>query len=113
MSHFQNRRKRSFLGHKIKDFVGRRFWRPENQIIDDTKKAALVLECVKGVPNVKVNNRDPYVSAELHIELNKDLKLEKSHKIAHEVEQSVINNVESVQMVRVHTCPTEVMCKKK
>ena len=86
---------------------------PSNQIIDDVKKAALVSECVKGVHNVKVNNMGPYVSAELHIELNKDLKLEKSHKIAHEVEQSIINNVESVQMVSVHTCPTEVVCKKK
>ncbi|MEL7671365.1 cation diffusion facilitator family transporter [Methanobacterium sp.] len=86
---------------------------PSNQIIGDVKKAALVSECVKGVHNVKVNNMGPYVSAELHIELNKDLKLEKSHKIAHEVEQSIINNVESVQMVSVHTCPTEVVCKKK
>jgi cation diffusion facilitator family transporter len=86
---------------------------PSNQIIGDVKKAALVSECVKGVHNVKVNNMGPYVSAELHIELNKDLKLEKSHKIAHEVEQSIINNIESVQMVSVHTCPTEVVCKKK
>ncbi|MEN6292579.1 MAG: cation transporter dimerization domain-containing protein [Methanobacterium sp.] len=62
---------------------------------------------------VKVNNMGLYVSAELHIELNKNLKLEKSHKIAHEVEQSIINKVESVQMVSIHTCPTEVVCKKK
>ncbi len=86
---------------------------PSNQIIDDVKKAALVSECVKGVHSVKVNNMGPYVSAELHIELNKELKLEKSHKIAHEVEQSIIHNVESVKMVSVHTCPTEVVCKKK
>ena len=86
---------------------------PSKKVIEDVKKAALVSECVKGVHNVKVNNMGPYVSAELHIELNKELKLEKSHEIAHEVEQNIINNVDSVKMVSVHTCPTEVVCKKK
>ena len=86
---------------------------PSKKVIEDVKKAALASECVKGVHNVKVNNMGPYVSAELHIELNKELKLEKSHKIAHEVEQSIINNVDSVKMVSVHTCPTDVVCKKK
>lgn len=86
---------------------------PSKQIIEDVKKAALLSDCVKGVHDVKVNNMGPYVSTELHIELNKELKLEKSHEIAHEVEQSIINNVDSVKMVSVHTCPTEVVCKKK
>ena len=86
---------------------------PSKQLIEDVKKAALISECVKGVHDVKVNNMGPYVSAELHVELNKELKLEKSHKIAHEVEQNIINNVNSVKMVSVHTCPTEVVCKKK
>ncbi len=85
---------------------------PSKQIIEDIKKAALISKCVKGVHNVKINNMGPYSSVELHIELNKELKLEKSHKIAHEVEQNVINNVESVKMVSVHTCPTEVVCKQ-
>ena len=85
---------------------------PSKQIIEDIKKAALISKCVKGVHNVKINNMGPYSSVELHIELNKELKLEKSHKIAHEVEQNIINNVESVKMVSVHTCPTEVVCKQ-
>ena len=86
---------------------------PSKKLIGDVKKAALLSDCVKGVHDVKVNNMGPYVSVELHVELNKELKLEKSHKIAHEVEQNVINNVEPVKMVSVHTCPTEVVCKKK
>ena len=85
---------------------------PSKEVIEDIKKAALLSECVKGVHDVKINNMGPYASAELHIELNKDLKLEKSHKIAHEVEQNIINNVESVRMVSVHTCPIEVVCKQ-
>ncbi len=85
---------------------------PSKEVIEDIKKAALISECVKGVHDVKINNMGPYASAELHIELNKDLKLEKSHKIAHEVERNIINNVESVRMVSVHTCPIEVVCKQ-
>ena len=86
---------------------------PSKKLIQDVEKAAFVSECVKGIHNVKVNNMGPYVSVELHVELNKELKLEKSHEIAHEVEQSIINNVDSVQMVNVHTCPIEAVCKKK
>jgi len=85
---------------------------PSKQLIEDIKKEALVSECVKGVHDVKINNMGSYASVELHIELNKDLKLEKSHKIAHEVEQNIINNIESIKMVSVHTCPTEVICKQ-
>lgn len=85
---------------------------PSKELIEDIKSAALSSECVKGVHDVKVNNMGPYASAELHIELNKDLKLEKSHKIAHEVEKNIINNVESIKMVSVHTCPIEVICRQ-
>ena len=85
---------------------------PSKEVIEDIKKAALISECVKGVHDVKINNMGPYSSVELHIELNKELKLEKSHKIAHEVERNIINNVESVRMVSVHTCPIEVVCKQ-
>lgn len=83
-----------------------------SKIINDVKISALDLKCVKGVHDIKINNMGPYVSVELHIELNKDLKLEKAHEIAHDVEQKIINEVASVKMVNVHSCPTEVICKK-
>lgn len=83
-----------------------------SKIINDVKISALGLECVKGVHDIKINNMGPYVSVELHIELNKDLKLEKAHTIAHEVEQKIIDEIASVKMVNVHSCPTEVVCKK-
>jgi cation diffusion facilitator family transporter len=84
-----------------------------SKIINDVKISALDLECVKGVHDIKINNMGPYVSVELHIELNKDLKLEKAHEIAHDVEQKIINGIASVKMVNVHSCPTEVICKKE
>jgi cation diffusion facilitator family transporter len=86
---------------------------PSKQIIEDIEKSALKSECVKGVHDIKINNMGSYASAELHIELNKELKLEKAHKIAHEVEQKIINEVEPIKMVTVHTDPKEVVCKKE
>lgn len=83
-----------------------------SKIINDVKISALGLDCVKGAHDIKINNMGPYVSVELHIELNKDLKLEKAHEIAHDVEQKIINDIASVKMVNVHSCPTEVICKK-
>ena len=86
---------------------------PSKQIIDDIEKSASNSECVKGVHDIKINNMGPYASAELHIELNKDLKLDEAHEIAHEVEQMIINDVEPIKMVTVHTDPTDVKCKEK
>jgi cation diffusion facilitator family transporter len=84
---------------------------PSPQIVEDLKSAALSLDDVKGVHNVKINNIGPYASAEIHIELDKDLKLEKTHEIAHEVEKTIINKVEPIKMVTVHTCPIEEECE--
>ena len=84
---------------------------PSLQIVEDVKLAVLSLDDVKGVHNVKINNMGPYASAEIHIELDKDLKLEKTHKIAHEVEKRIINKVEPIKMVTVHTCPIEEECE--
>jgi cation diffusion facilitator family transporter len=77
------------------------------KLVEDLKSSALSLENVKGVHDVKINNMGPYASAELHIELDKNLNLQESHQIAHEVEQLIIKNIDSIKMVNVHTCPVE------
>lgn len=86
---------------------------PYPQIVEDLKSVVLSLEDVKGVHDVKINNMGPYASAELHIELDKDLNLQESHRIAHQVEELIINKVEPIKMVTVHTCPVEEECELK
>lgn len=86
---------------------------PSKQLIGDIEKSALKSECVKGVHDIKVNNMGPYSSAELHIELNKDLKLEKAHEICDEVQQKIIEDVEPIKMVTIHTDPKKIICKKE
>jgi cation diffusion facilitator family transporter len=80
---------------------------PSEEILTEIKMAAMSVEDVKGVHDLKVNNMGPYASAELHIELDGDLKLSESHKIAHTVEKEIIRKVGSIQMAIVHTCPFE------
>ena len=77
------------------------------RLVEDLKSTALSLEDVKGVHDIKINNMGPYTSAELHIELDKNLNLQESHRIAHEVEQLIISDIYSIKMVNVHTCPVE------
>lgn len=86
---------------------------PYPLIVEDVKSVVLSLKDVKGVHDVKMNNMGPYSSAELHIELDKDLNLQESHKIAHKVEELIINKIEIIKMVTVHTCPTEDKCEIK
>ncbi|CEA14583.1 cation diffusion facilitator family transporter [Methanobacterium formicicum] len=80
---------------------------PSEEILDEIRTVAMSVDDVKGVHDVKLNNMGPYVSVELHIELDGDLKLRESHKISHIVEKQIINSVNSVKMAIVHTCPFE------
>lgn len=80
---------------------------PSEKILDEIKAAAMSVDDVKGVHEVRVNNMGPYASAELHIELDGDLKLRESHKISHQVEKQIINKVGPIKMAIVHTCPFE------
>lgn len=85
---------------------------PSDEILEEIRIAALSVEAVKGVHDLRVNNMGPYASAELHIELDGDLKLRESHEISHKVEKQIINDVGPIKMAIVHTCPFEDGCQK-
>jgi cation diffusion facilitator family transporter len=81
---------------------------PSDNLLIAIKSATLSVEGVQGVHDIKVNFMGPYGSAELHIELNKDLSLEKAHEISHKVENKIINDVDVIRMVTVHTDPIKI-----
>ena len=81
---------------------------PSENLLIAIKSATLSVEGVYGVHDIKVNFMGPYGSAELHIELNKDLSLERAHKISHIVENKIIDDVDSIRMVTVHTDPIKI-----
>lgn len=78
---------------------------PSHDVLVDIKRAALSVEGVLGVHDVKINYVGPYASLDLHVEVTDDLTLKEAHKISHDVEKNVIEGVEVVTMVNVHVCP--------
>ena len=83
---------------------------PSDTILDEVKSAAKKVDNVKGVHSIKINPMGPYSSAELHIEVDGDLKLKDAHIIAHNVEQRIINDVSAIKMAIIHVCPFEEEC---
>jgi cation diffusion facilitator family transporter len=83
---------------------------PSKTLLKDVKSSAKKVENVKGVHSVKINPMGPYSSAELHIEVDGELKLKDAHKIAHNVEKQIINDVSAIKMAIIHVCPYEGEC---
>lgn len=78
---------------------------PSKEILDNIKDCSLAVKGVLGIHNVRINYLGPYASVELHITVNEDLNLKEAHKIAHNVEDKIVKDIEVVSMVTVHVCP--------
>jgi cation diffusion facilitator family transporter len=80
---------------------------PSKKLIEKIETISRSVNDVKGVHSIKVDFMGPYASAEMHIELDGNLTLQESHKIAHAVEEKLIKQIDVIQIVSVHTCPTD------
>lgn len=78
---------------------------PSKEIIIDIKNAGMAVEGARGIHDVMVNYMGPTASVDLHVDVNPDLSLRNAHRIAHQVEKSVIDKVDIVSIVNVHVCP--------
>lgn len=83
---------------------------PSETILDEVRSAAKKVDEVKGVHSIKINPMGPYSSAELHIEVDGELKLKDAHKIAHNVEKQIFKDVSVIKMAIIHVCPFEEEC---
>ena len=80
---------------------------PSEEIINDIESAALSVNGIYGVHDIKVNDMGPYATAELHVEVKSDLIIREAHKLAHTVEKVIIDKVNIVTTVTVHVCPLD------
>lgn len=78
---------------------------PSKEILDNINICALSVEGVLGIHNIRINYLGPYASVELHATVAEDLSLKEAHKIAHDVEEKIIKDIDVVSMVIVHVCP--------
>ncbi len=94
--------------HVAKENIGNLLGKiPSKYILNDIKSAALSVSGIYGVHNLKVNYIGSYASTELHVEAPNDLTLVEAHKMAHEVENCIINNISIIRSVNVRVCPLE------
>ncbi len=60
---------------------------PSEEVINDIEAAALSVDGIYGVHDIKMNDMGPYATAELHVEVKNDLIIREAHKLAHKVEK--------------------------
>jgi cation diffusion facilitator family transporter len=84
---------------------------PSETILFEIEYSAKKVNDVKGVHSVKINPMGSYSSAEIHIEVDGELKLKDAHDIAHNVEKQILNDVPAIQMAIIHVCPFEEECE--
>lgn len=55
--------------------------------------------------NIKVDYLGSYATVTLHIEMDGNMALDKSHKIVHDVQNNIMEQIPEVKYVMVHACP--------
>jgi cation diffusion facilitator family transporter len=80
---------------------------PSDKIINEVKSAALTVDGIYGVHDIKINDMGPYATAELHVEVEGDMIIREAHKLAHITEDVIIDKIEIINSVIVHVCPLD------
>ena len=78
---------------------------PSNEIIRDVKSIAESTPNVQNAHNIKVDYLGAYATVILHVELDGNMVLKDSHKLAHEVENKIVDEIPEIKYALVHTCP--------
>lgn len=78
---------------------------PSKKLIDEIKEIANSVDGVYGVHSIRVNYFGSYATLALHIDVDPDLSLKESHRIAHQVQDKLTEKINIVQLVIAHACP--------
>ena len=81
---------------------------PSENLIKQVEKIANDTAKTNTTHNVKINYLGSYATVTLHIKLDGDMTLRESHKIAHAVENNIIEEIPIIKSALVHTCPIGV-----
>ena len=82
---------------------------PSKELITQIKNVANKTPHAQGAHNIKVDYLGSYATVYLHIELDGNMTLTETHKIAHNVENNILNKIPEVKYVMVHVCPIGVI----
>lgn len=78
---------------------------PSKEFIDEIKDIANSVPNAQNAHEVKVDYMGNYAVVALHIQVDGDLTVNESHKIAHEVQDKLREEKSEIRYVIVHTCP--------
>lgn len=78
---------------------------PSQEFIQRIKDAAESNPQAQNAHNIKVDYLGTYAIVSLHVELDGNLILVESHKIAHEIEKEIVKQIPEIKYVVIHTCP--------
>lgn len=81
---------------------------PSTELENRVRRVANKTPNAQEAHNIRVDYFGSYATVYLHIKLDGNMTLEESHKIAHEVENNILNNIPEVKYVMVHACPIGV-----
>lgn len=81
---------------------------PSENLIKQVEKIANDTAKTNTAHNIKIDYLGSYATVTLHIELDGDMTLRESHKIAHAVENNIIEEIPIIKSALVHTCPIGV-----
>lgn len=78
---------------------------PSEELISEIEEIANNTYPAKNAHNIKVNYLGSYATVTLHIQLDDNMTLSESHKITHQVQENIVNNISIIKSATVHSCP--------
>ena len=78
---------------------------PSQELIKRVENIANASANTNTAHNIRIDYFGSYATVTLHIELDGNMTLDESHKIAHKVENDILENIPIIKSALVHTCP--------
>lgn len=78
---------------------------PSEKLIKEIEKVANESINTNTAHDIKVDYLGAYATVTLHIELDGNMSLNESHKLAHTVQEKIVEEIPIVKSATVHTCP--------
>lgn len=78
---------------------------PSEELIKEIEEIANRSSKTNTAHDIKIDYLGSYATVTLHIELDGNMTLNESHKIAHVVQDEIVENIPIIKSAVVHTCP--------
>lgn len=78
---------------------------PSDEFIRDIENIANSVPGASNAHDIKVDYMGNYAVVALHVEIDGEMRLNDSHKIAHEIQDKILEEKQEVRYAIVHTCP--------